>query len=130
MSRRLYIPGGSAHPANTLKSAIIGTLQRYWKQNNREEDLVSITIGFTSHLTKSGHKVATITVIFEESGINIDRGPPPAFKPTRNDANEEGGEVVYNLGKKSLSLSFLPFYSLLSQRVFKGTQWRAKASTS
>jgi hypothetical protein len=85
MNLHLYIPGGSTHPEGRQKITITGNLQRYWKQNTKEEEFINIASEFTTHLTKRGHNITTIAAISEEAGSNIERGPTPYRKPTRND---------------------------------------------
>ena len=38
----LYVPNHSAHPQGAIKSLVIGSIERYWRQNCRREDYQKI----------------------------------------------------------------------------------------
>jgi hypothetical protein len=77
MNLHLYIRGGSAHPEGTLKGTSIGNLQRYWKQNTKEEAFVHIASKVATPLTNRGHEISIIAVIFKQAGSNTKRVRTP-----------------------------------------------------
>ncbi len=51
----LYIPPLSAHPHSCFKGFITGEIIRYWTQNSKTEDFISITTQFLNRLQLRGH---------------------------------------------------------------------------
>ncbi len=72
MNLHLYIPPRSAHPPGVLKSLIYGNLQRFWKQNTRQEDYTANTASFFTHLLNRGYDTEMLTPIFEEAARKLD----------------------------------------------------------
>jgi len=72
MNLHLYIPPASAHPPGVLKSLIFGNLQRYWIQNSRRSDFISIASAFYKHLRNRGYTVDMLTPPFQEAAATID----------------------------------------------------------
>ena len=50
----LYIPNRSAHPKGTIKSLVIGSIERYWRQNSRREDYQKIVAQLFQRLLARG----------------------------------------------------------------------------
>jgi hypothetical protein len=73
MNLHLYIPPHSAHPRSVLKSLIFGNIQRYWTQNTREEDFLSISTAFYGHLLNRGWTHEMLAPVFHEAADAIDR---------------------------------------------------------
>ena len=73
MNLHLYIPPASAHPIGTLKSLIFGNLQRYWIQNSKLEDFVSITKAFHGHLLNRGYSPVVLAGIFREAAASLNK---------------------------------------------------------
>jgi hypothetical protein len=73
LNLHLYIPAASAHPPRTLKWTISGNLQRYWRQNTKQTDYVSMTQSFRQHLYNRGHGMHTIVYLFKEAAELIER---------------------------------------------------------
>jgi hypothetical protein len=86
MNLYLYIPPLSAHPPSCLKGLITGELRRYWLQNNKS-DFQHILIKFIERLTERGHTIESLTPIFEQAALLLDKTPKiQANSTTDNDS--------------------------------------------
>jgi len=86
MNLYLYIPPLSAHPPSCLKGLITGELRRYWLQNNKT-DFQHILIKFIERLTERGHTIESLTPIFEQAALLLDKTPKiQANSTTDNDS--------------------------------------------
>jgi hypothetical protein len=98
LNLHLYIPAASAHSPDTLKGTIYGNLQRYWRQNTKHEDFISMVQAFRNHLTNRGHDITTIITHLKDSANHIakkeSKGPshneksPPTPQPLMRTDND------------------------------------------
>jgi hypothetical protein len=65
MNLYLYIPPLSSHPPSCFKGLIHGELQRYYRQNNKD-DFIDIMVKFINRLLERGYTIENLT-------------PPPLF---------------------------------------------------
>jgi hypothetical protein len=71
LNLHIYIPAASAHSPDTLKGMIYGNLQRYWRQNTKHEDYISMVKAFGNHLTNRGHDITTIITHLKDAANHI-----------------------------------------------------------
>jgi hypothetical protein len=83
LNLHLYIPAVSAYSPDTLKGMIYGNLQRYWRQNKKHEDYISMVQAFGNHLTNRGHDITTIITHLKDAANHIAK--KESKNPSRNE---------------------------------------------
>ena len=68
----LYIPPLSAHPHSCFKGFITGEIIRYWTQNSKTEDFISITTQFLNRLQLRGHCINELIPILQCAAASLD----------------------------------------------------------
>ena len=69
----LYVPNHSAHPKGTVKSLVIGSIERYWRQNSRREDYQKIVALLFQRLLARGFEYEKLVSIFKEAAEYVDK---------------------------------------------------------
>ena len=69
----LYIPSHSTHPQGTIKSLVIGSIERYWRQNSRKEDYQKIVSLLFQRLLARGFEYEKLVSVFKEAAACVDK---------------------------------------------------------
>ena len=71
MNLYLYLPPTSAHPPDTIKSLIFGSIRAYFIQNTHQRDFYSECVQLAKHLLASGWKWEHLSSLFNEAHAKL-----------------------------------------------------------